>query len=215
MTTQRIIVWFSCGSTSACAARLAINKYGADRVMVVYCNTSKSEDADNVRFMREVEQWLGVKVTVISSKKFSTVDEVFESRRYIAGINGAPCTVEMKKIPRFDFQRADDVHIFGYDASEGGRISDFEQNNPDMFLEWILRDNGITKKACHAMIESAGILQPLRYRQGFKNNNCECCGKASSIAYWVLSRRLNPVSFARRADQSRRFGARLTRWKGK
>lgn len=214
MKEQRIIVWFSCGEASACALKLAIAKYGS-KVIPVYCDLSKSEEADNQRFLRDVERWTGTTITLIKSSKYETIDEVFEDRKYLAGMKGAPCTVAMKKIPRFEFQLADDIHIFGFTANEGKRITEFEAKNPDMLLEWILRDNGITKKVCRIMIKSAGIEQPLRYRQGFNNNNCPCCVKASSFVYWALERRINPEIFKRRCEQSRRFGARLTRYNNK
>jgi nitrogen fixation protein len=54
-----------------------------------------------------------------------------------------------------------------------------------------------------------------QYMLGFKNNNCKACNKATSLAYWVLTRRIDPEEFRVRAEQSRRFGARMTRWNGK
>jgi hypothetical protein len=84
-----------------------------------------------------------------------------------------------------------------------------------MNLKWILIENGVTKQACFKMLQSAGIGLPLRYLQGFLNNNCLCCVKASSIAYWIRERRINPEAFARRARQSRAINCRLTRWKNK
>lgn len=210
----RVVVWFSCGAASALAAKHAVIKY-AERVTVVYCDTSASEHPDNLRFMADIERWIGKPITRLKSEKYTTVDEVFEARKYLAGIKGAPCTVELKKKPRFAFQRADDVHVFGFTAGEEKRIASFEANNPDMRVEWILRDLGVTKDDCFRSLYFARILPPVRYGQGFVNNNCAACVKATSLAYWVLTRRVDPEAFARRAEQSRRFGARLTRWKGK
>jgi PP-loop superfamily ATP-utilizing enzyme len=102
-TEQRVIVWFSCGAASAVCGKEAINKYGKHRVELVYCDTSKSEDEDNIRFRSDVEKWLGVTIKCIRSEKFSSVDEVIEGRQYLAGIKGAPCTVELKKIPALQF----------------------------------------------------------------------------------------------------------------
>lgn len=210
---QRVIVWFSCGAASAVAAHKAVLKYG-DRVSVVYCNTSASEHPDNVRFREDVERWIKTPIAIIGSTKFKTVDEVFEDRRYLAGIKGAPCTVEMKKKPRFSFQYPDDINIFGLTADEGVRIEEFSQRNPELYLEWILKDNQISKSDCFEILQQTGIEMPVRYKQGFKNNNCICCVKATSLQCWVLERRLNPDVFARRAEQSRRFGARLVRLNG-
>lgn len=211
---SRVLVWFSCGEASACALKLAVTKYG-NGVIPIYCDVAATEDPDNIRFRADVERWVGVPIQTIKSDKFETIDEVFEKTRYMAGLKGARCTTEMKKIPRLRIQEADDIHIFGFTSNEAGRILDFENKNPDMILEWILRDNGVTKIACRKMVSSAGIATPKRYLQGFKNNNCECCVKATGVPYWVLSRRHNPETFQRRAKQSREIGARLMRYNGK
>ena len=112
MKNKRVVSWFSCGAASAVAAKMALDKFGPG-VEVVYCDTSRNEHPDNARFMADVERWLGVKVSFLSSEKFKTVEEVFAKQRYMAGPHGAPCTVALKKVPRFKWQRADDIHVFG------------------------------------------------------------------------------------------------------
>jgi hypothetical protein len=214
-SNSRVIAWFSCGAASAVATAEAIKKYGKGRVHVVYCNTLATEHEDNQRFLKDVENWLGVTVEVISSTKYDTVDDVFEYRKYLAGISGAPCTTEMKKVPRFNFQEPDDIHVFGLTWEEQKRVDRFEHNNPDLYLDWLLVDGAITKAECHKRIADAGIDQPVMYQLGFKNNNCLGCVKASSLAYWRKTRYYFPEVFAKRAEQSRRFGAKLTRIKGK
>lgn len=213
MRQARVIVWFSCGAASAVAAKLAIEKYG-ERAIIVYCDTMASEHPDNRRFFNDVQNWLGRTITVIKSEKYKNVDEVFEKRRYLSGIAGAPCTVEMKKVPRFNFQLPDDIHIFGYTAEEQARIADFEQDNPELYFDWILRDTGYSKKRCLYAIEDAGIELPEMYKLRFENNNCLCCVKASSPHYWRKSRLFFPDVFARRAAHSREYGARLVRING-
>lgn len=207
---SRVIAWFSHGAASAVAAKLAIEKYG-DAVEVVYCDTSRDEHQDNIRFRARVEEWIGKPVKVIASEKFRTIVEVAEKERYMAGPDGARCTVELKKIPRFNYQYADDLHIYGFtsDKRELARIVRFEENNHDLRLEWILRDSGITKRKCFLALLAAKIELPIMYRQGFKNNNCIGCFKASSPGYWNLTRVLYPDIFAQRAELSRRLGVRL------
>lgn len=209
----RVLAWFSCGAASAVAAKLAVDKYG-DRVEVVYCNTLASESDDNPRFMRDVSAWLGKPIKILSSDSFASVDEVFEKTKYMAGIKGARCTVEMKKIPRFKFQQPDDIHIFGLTVEEKKRIKDFSDNNFDLTCEWILRDEAVTKDDCYRIIQEAGIELPKLYKQGYRNNNCLGCVKATSPAYWNKVRQDYPEVFKRRAEQSRALGVRLTRIKG-
>jgi hypothetical protein len=132
----------------------------------------------------------------------------------MAGIKGARCTVEMKKVPRFAFQLSDDLHMFGLTYDEGKRIARFEANNPELALRWVLREELLTKEGCYDMIRGAGIELPVMYSLGFKNNNCIGCVKATSAAYWDRVRRNFPEDFARRAAQSRSIGVRLARYKG-
>jgi hypothetical protein len=205
----RTVVWFSCGAASACAAKLA-----EPEAHVVYCDTLASEHPDNMRFLKAVETWIGRPVEIIRSVEYASVDEVFEKTRYMAGIKGARCTVEMKKVPRFAYQLPDDIHVFGLTADEGKRIERFEANNPELTLNWVLRDAGMTKNDCYAMIRDAGIALPVMYELGFKNNNCIGCVKATSAVYWDRVRREFPEVYARRARQSRELGVRLVRHKG-
>lgn len=51
---DRILVWFSCGAPSAVAAKLAIQDYGHDRVVVVNNDTKNSEHPDNYRFFNDI-----------------------------------------------------------------------------------------------------------------------------------------------------------------
>lgn len=206
----RLVVWFSCGAASACALKLVAHR----NPVAIYCDTSKSENKDNARFRAEVEQWTGVKIQTIGNPKYSTVEEVFEAKRYMSGIAGAPCTVQLKKVPRFAFQRADDIHVFGYTVNEKRRIKLFQQNNHELILEWPLVEAEMNKQSCYEMIVAAGIRLPIKYEQGFSNNNCDGCVKSESPAYWNLVRKHTPEVFDRRCEQSRRFGARLVRLKG-
>jgi hypothetical protein len=206
----RLVVWFSCGAASAVALKLLAHK----NPLGVYCNTGKSEHEDNVRFRKDVEKWTGIKVEVIGSKEFQTVEEVFESRKYMSGISGAPCTVELKKVPRFRFQRADDTHVFGYTVDELDRLEKFQNDNHDMNLAWPLVQACLSKADCFETIKQAGIALPEMYLIGFENNNCVGCVKASSAKYWNRVRRYFPLVFKKRCEQSRRFGCRLVKLKG-
>lgn len=211
---NRVVVWFSCGAASACAAKLATDKYGHEGLHVVYCNTLISEHTDNKRFLEDVQHWIKHPIEIISSDKYASIDDVFEQERYMSGIKGARCTVEMKKVPRFNYQEPDDLHLFGLTADERSRIKRFEENNPELRLEWILRDAGITKTNCYSILQEAGISLPIMYSLGFKNNNCIGCVKATSAKYWNMVRRFFPEIFWKRAKQSRDLGVRLVRYHG-
>lgn len=207
---MRRVLWFSCGGASAVAAKLAVDAYG-DGCTVAYCDTMKTEHPDNERFFNDVQAWIGRPIKRIRSDKYASIDEVFERTKYMAGVNGARCTTEMKKLPREAFQQPGDIHIFGYTADEQKRADDFEARNPSLQVEWLLIDRGITKTECLRILNQHRIALPAMYSLGFAHNNCLGCVKATSPGYWNRTRRLFPEVFARRAAQSRALGVRLAR----
>lgn len=209
---NRFVAWFSCGAASAVASKLALEKF--KDVDVVYCDTSENEHPDNHRFFYEVQEWLGKPITVLRSKRYRTIEEVFDATKYMSGPSGARCTVELKKLPRFEYEHPLDTHIFGFTVDELKRISRFEQNNRELKLRWLLVEEGYTKKDCLDLLTSSGINLPKMYQLGYKNNNCIGCVKASSTKYWNMIRKDFPDIFKKRAEQSREIGCRLTRLKG-
>jgi hypothetical protein len=192
------------------AAKLAVEKYG-DGCTVVYCDTSGDEHPDNLRFLSDVEKWIGRSIERICSTEYAGVDDVIQRVRYMAGVAGARCTVELKKRPREKWQRPDDVHIFGYTVEERARADQFEDNNPALAVEWVLIDGFVTKRECLNRISEAGIEIPAMYRLGFEHNNCIGCVKATSAGYWNKVRKYFPEIFEKRARQSRLLGVKLAR----
>lgn len=172
------------------------------------------EHPDNQRFFDDVQMWLGRGIRRIRSGEYNSIDDVFERTRYMSGVGGARCTVELKKVPRFEFQTGRDIHVFGLTADENSRISRFNANHPDLRLDWLLLAGGITKEMCHQIIACAGIEAPAMYSLGYRNNNCLGCVKATSARYWNMIRRDFPDVFAKRARQSRELGVKLTRKDG-
>ena len=210
---NRTVVWFSCGAASAYAAKLAKERDG-DACSIVYCDTLSAEHPDNMRFFRDVERWIGSPIEVIRSSTYIDIDDVFQRTRYMAGIAGARCTTELKKLPRVAYQRASDTHVFGYTVEERDRATHFEDANPALMVDWLLINRGVTKQDCKDALADAGIALPVMYSLGFEHNNCIGCVKSTSSGYWNRVRRLFPDVFNRRARQSRLIGARLVRVNG-
>lgn len=205
----RTISWYSCGAASAIATKLEKPD------VIAYCDTG-SEDSDNHRFMLDCEKWFNQKVLILKNKKFTDTWDVWEKRKYISGIKGAPCTRELKINVRLEFQEPDDIHIFGYtaDGPDIGRFKSLLENWPGLNARAPLIERGLTKKACLAMIQDAGIALPRIYSYGFPNANCKICCKATSPNYYALVRKHFPDDFNRMAVLSRKLGARLTRLNG-
>lgn len=209
-------MWFSCGNNSAVAAKLAIERFGEDELRIVRCVVN-NEHPDNDRFHADVERWIGRPIEQAASTEYADCWDVWERRKYMSGIHGAPCTIEMKKAVRWQIERewGPDYQVFGFSADEARRAASFTEKNPEVRLRNVLIDAGISKPQCAQIIRDAGIALPVMYGLGFKNNNCIGCVKATSPAYWANVRAHFPGVFDRMAGMSRRLNCRLTRIKGK
>lgn len=205
---MRQLGWFSCGAASAVAVKLT----GAEPV---YCETG-AEHPDNERFLADCQAWFGKPVTRLHSERYTDTWDVFTRRRYLAGVEGALCTTELKVMPRLAYQRPDDVHVFGYtaDAADAACADRLRKNFPELAVKTPLIERGIIKAACIAMVERAGIKPPVMYGLGFQNNNCIPYVKASSPSYWALVRKRFPEQFDRMAKLSRGLDVRLCRLDG-
>lgn len=210
---SRVVAWFSCGAASAVATKLALRD--TPDAVIAYCETG-AEHPDNERFMADCEAWFGKPVQRLKSDEYADTWDVWEKTRWLAGINGARCTTELKVTPRLVWQRPNDVHVFGYTADQGDRdrATRLRQNYPELTISTPLIARDLDKAACLDLLMRAGIKVPVMYGLGFQNNNCIPCVKATSPAYWALVRKRFPDEFARMAQLSRELDVRLCRING-
>lgn len=214
---KTIVVWFSCGAASAVAAKKTIEKYGRDFRVRVVNNPVKEEDEDNLRFLKDVEKWLGVTIEFASNSKFPECSAVgvWDKRKYMSGPTGAPCTVELKKVARQQWEKENESHwhVLGFTSDEVHRHERFTSSERENVIP-VLIDEGLSKRDCFKILEEAGIELPRIYKLGYPNANCIGCVKASSPTYWNHVRKMHPEVFLERASQSRAIGCKLVLHKG-
>jgi len=208
-----IAVWFSCGVASAVAAKMTLDLYNNDFVRVVN-NPVAEEHEDNLRFKADVESWLGVKIETATNSKYpscSAVD-VWAKKKFMSGPLGAPCTIELKKEARKQWEEINkpDWHVLGFTADEVVRHERFILGERENVLSPLI-DANITKQDCFDIIHKAGIELPKIYKLGYPNANCIGCVKATSPEYWNHVRRVHPDIFRDRDNQSNEVGAKLAR----
>lgn len=215
---KHIAVWFSCGAASAVAAKLTLDVYGERNKVSIINNPIKEEHEDNQRFLRDVESWLGHKIDFAVNSKYpdQSCVSVWATRRYMSGVVGAPCTLELKKRAR---QQWEEVHkpdytVLGFTSEETKRADRFRLTERDTLLTPLI-DAGYDKQKCFDIVTEAGIILPEVYLRGMPNANCIGCVKAGSATYWNLIRKEWPEVFNQRAEQSRDIGAKLAYYKGK
>ena len=197
----KYLMWFSCGVASAVASKLVVNKQ--KDVDVIYCDVG-SEHPDNKRFIVDIEKWLGRSIIIMKNKKYKDIWDVFEKTKYLVGVNGARCTVELKKSIRHKIEANYDIQIFGYTVEERNRAERLLEQNPEIKAEFPLIENQLSKQDCIGLITGAGIKIPAMYELGYRNNNCIGCVKGG-IGYWNKIRIDFPDIFKRMASVERKL----------
>lgn len=214
---QTIAVWFSSGAASAVAAKLTVEKYGTICSVRLVNNPVREEDMDNLRFLHDIEAWIGVEVEFARAIDYPNASavEVWDRRGGMAFPHGAPCTVHLKKEARQQWEAANkpDWHVLGFTKDERRRHERFTATERTNVLP-VLIDAGLSKEDCFAILRDADIDLPAVYGRGYPNANCIGCVKATSPTYWNHVRVNDPEVFDDRAEQSRRLGAKLVRHKG-
>jgi len=213
-----IAVWVSCGASSAVAAKLTIERYGASHDVTLLNNPVFEEGPDNRRFLADLIEWIGAPVYAVINPKYPecSAEDVFERRKAMSFRNGAPCTFHLKKEARqiWEKDNPSDWHVLGFTLDEKKRHDRFILTERSNVLP-VLIDARLTKTDCHRIIQEAGLKLPEAYEQGYPNANCKGCVKATSPTYWNHVRKVDPDVFESRAEQSRRLGVKLVRHKNK
>jgi len=214
MKKTRVISWFSCGAASALTSKLALDKYGNNPdydFQIIYCRV-RQEHPDNLKFLKAFEKKYNVKIKILENKKHKgNIYDVFLKRKFLINDKGAPCTKVLKKDLRKEYQRHDDIQLLGYTVEEEEvRLNRFIDGNPEVILDTILIDRGITKKDCMSWLMSEGFELPTMYKLGYHNNNCIGCVKGG-MGYWNAIREDFPDRFEAMAKMERLLGHSINR----
>ena len=214
---ETIAVWFSCGAASAVAAKKTIELFGDTHNILIVNNPVKEEHDDNRRFLKDVEKWLCYPIIIASNRDLpdNSAVTVWNKRKYMSGVKGAPCTVLLKKEARHQFELLNkiDYHVLGFTADEKDRSDRFIKYERQNTIP-VLIQCGYTKEDCFGILEAVGIDLPYIYKLGYPNANCIGCVKATGITYWNHVRKTFPEIFIERAKQSREIGCKLVKHKG-
>jgi hypothetical protein len=173
---------------------------------------SGSEHPDSDRYAADCERWFGKSIVTLTPPDGDHF-AVIRRTRYIKGPSGARCTRELKAMVRLRYQRPGDLHVFGFDASEQGRVEDFRENNRDLWFRSPLIEAGLGKEDCKRIVERAGIRLHRMYELGYANANCVGCVKGG-IGYWNKIRTDFPSVFDEMARAERDIGHSILRHRG-
>lgn len=169
------IVSFSTGLSSALATERVLRRYGHASAEVIFEDTT-IEDADNYRFMHDMERRWGITVTALREGR--SPYQVFSAQHVIPNSRVAPCTRRLKIEPFVAYLRERSesltVHV-GYDFSEMHRCGATQANyqalgwDVDFPLLWQPIEYRPYPDVCR---QDWGIEPPRMYSLGYSHANC-------------------------------------------
>ena len=170
------VVMFSSGAGSAVAAKRVAERYGTDRLTLLFADVNM-EHPDNYRFLREAHAWVGGELVILDNDG-RTIWDVFKAQRFLGNTRVDLCSRVLKREPMRAWLDANCdpentvVHL-GFDISEEHRIARAAPHWVPWHVEaplcWepvVWKDQAIERLA------AAGIEAPLLTRQGFPHANC-------------------------------------------
>ena len=201
--TNRVIMNWSGGVSSAVAGLLALELYGS--LHFAFLETNR-ESEETYRFLEDYEQHTGVKINRYQSTLFNNPDEVWEHDLAFIYANGARCSSELKRqVSRS--QVADKLNdygqVFGFDytAPELKRATSMIINMPELNGLFPLQDAKMNRSDVFKYLAKVGLKAPKTYIH-FANNNC--LGKLDSpiggcvrgaVGYWQAMREHYPHKY--------------------
>ncbi len=202
------VVWLSAGISSFIAGYLV--KETVDEWIYI---DVKDQHPDSMRFVHDCEKILGREVTILKSSKYEDVEDVCRNAGLINTPFGAPCTGQLKKAVRKEWERSfmekyghmNLTYVWGFDRAEAKRAENMRLNFPEFDHEFPLIDRYLSKEDAHSLSMELGLKRPVMYDLGFPNNNCIGCIKAGQYT-WNLVRKHFPEVFEKRAKLERELG---------
>ena len=199
------VAWISAGVSSFIASYLA-----SDVDIHIYIDIDDQHE-DSLRFIKDCEKVLGKEILILKSP-YGCVENVIRAKKYINGVHGAPCTRELKRRIRLEWEQGQGelTYVWGYDVNEKNRAKRMIESYPEYNHEFPLIDKGLTKEDAHGLLMQLGIKRPKMYDLGYSNNNCVGCVKGG-MGYWNKIRKDFPEVFEKRAKLEREVGASCIR----
>lgn len=213
------IVNVSSGLASAEALERTIAR-GAGAIVPIFAdvrghstNVHAGEDADNYRFLDDIERYFGIAVIRIVEGR-DIWQAMFDARAITLPVGKtrvARCSIDLKREP-IDRWIADrytpetTVQVTGLDWSEPHRIADFEAAKAPYRCWFPLAEPPYLDK-CHLADKwtTRGINPPRLYDQGFTHANCGgFCVKAGQ-AHFALLYRVNKLRYLYHAEKEAQF----------
>lgn len=204
------VVQFSGGACSFFAAKRVIERYGKDRVVLLFADT-KMEDEDLYRFLEDCEAHLGMPIIRIADGR--TPWEVFFAERFLGNSRVDPCSKILKRELLWSWLERNapkaTVHV-GLDWTEEHRLERLRNYRPGVIIEAPMMWKPIVDKPeMLVKLRKLGIKIPRLYAMGFAHNNCGgFCIKSGQAQFRLLLKTM-PERYALHEAQELKLRAYL------
>lgn len=172
---------FSGGASSAYVAKWVVDKYGKDSCVLLFTDTLW-EDKDNIRFMEEIAEYIGIEITRIYDGR--TPEEVFFQQKFLGNARFAKCSEELKVkqtliyTENLRLQGYEPILYFGIGPHEKHRADNLTRHYEHFPLEPIkcvfpmIDSISADCKAKYIIENEWKIKLPRMYELGFSHANC-------------------------------------------
>ena len=205
---------FSGGASSAYVAKWVVDNYGVENCTLLFTDTLW-EDKDNIRFMEEVAEYIGIDIT--TQRDGRTPEEVFFELKFLGNSRFAKCSEDLKVKQTLIFieeerlKGIEPILYFGIGPHEKHRADNLSRHYEHFPLE--------PTKCCFPMIDSINcdlkvkyiienewkIKLPRMYELGFSHANCSGRCVRGGMRHYANLYLIWPDIFAKQEDMERRF----------
>lgn len=225
LTLDAVVVNFSFGIGSFCAAKRMCQEFGPKNVTLVFADV-KSEDEDTYAWGRAAAKYLGAQLLEIAEGR--TPWQVFEDENFIGNSRVDMCSRILKrqfidKEMKYMYNQRRTLRVFGIHWSEYDRFFRIDKKTgKHLGIYPRMVENGWTRVRApmcerpligydemEQWVKDAGLWQQKLYRLGFPHANCggECVKQGQGG--WALLYRTMPERFIKRRDWEETMRKRL------
>lgn len=169
------------------------------------------EDADNYRFLDEVQASLGGELVRLDNDG-RTIWDVFRERRFLGNSQTDICSRELKRIPirrwlEANCDPASTVMHIAVDWTEAHRIPPIERGWAEMGwkTQFLMNERTLDKFHALSWLEGLGILAPSLTRDGWPHANCAGGCVRAGHGQWAALLLDRPDAFAKWEAEEQSF----------
>ena len=107
---MKVVVAYSGGKDSQASLIWAVNQYGKENVLAVFCDTGW-EHSVTYQHIKSTTALLGVKLIVLKSKKYDGLLDLAIKKKRFPSTKARFCTSELKAIPMIDWVLSQQEHL--------------------------------------------------------------------------------------------------------